>query len=89
MNTQRIHFSSLVLTATSFLFELGINQGWIEAEFQDIVFGISLGLMLVALALNVKVVRSMGIAAKEKLKSQMLILTISVYAFLVYALELI
>lgn len=89
MNTQRIHLSSLVLTATSFLFELGINQGWIEAEFQDIVFGISLGLMLIALALNVKVVRSMAIAAKEKKKSQALILTISVYAFLVYALELI
>ncbi|MCE7993830.1 MAG: hypothetical protein HEP71_17720 [Roseivirga sp.] len=89
MNTKRIHLSSLVLTATSFLFELGINQGWVESEYQNIVFGISLGLMLVALGMNVKVVRSMNTPTKEKQKSQLIMLAVSVYAFLVYGLELI
>ncbi|GAB5527633.1 MAG: hypothetical protein Roseis2KO_55050 [Roseivirga sp.] len=89
MNTQRIHLSSLVLTATSFLFELAINQGWVEQEYHTIVFGISLGLMLIALAMNVKVVRSMNIPAKEKKKSQLIMLGVSVYALLVYGFELI
>lgn len=89
MNTKRIHLSSIVLTLVSFLFELGINQAWIESGYQDIVFGLSLGFMLIALALNVKVVRSMGIPKPEKQKSQLIVLFVSVYAFLVYGLELI
>lgn len=89
MNTQRIHLSSILLTILSFLFELSINQAWIEAEHQDLVFGISLAFMLIGLGLNVKVVRSMGIPEKEKKKSQAIILLISAYAVLVYGLELI
>jgi hypothetical protein len=89
MNTQRIHLSGLFLTLLSFLFELSINQGWIESDYKDLIFGLSLGFMLIAIGLNVKVVRSMGIPKKEKKKSQAIVLLVSAYAVLVYGLELI
>ena len=89
INTKRIHQSSIVLTLVSLLMEIGINQAWVEADTEDLVFGLSLGLVLVALGLNVKVVRSMGIAEKQKKISKLLVLVITTYAFLVYALEII
>jgi hypothetical protein len=89
MNTQRIHLSSIVLTVLSFLFELGINRGWIETGYQDVTFGLSLALILIAMAMNVKIVRTMGVDPKEKRKSQLILLGVSLYAFLVYGLELI
>ena len=89
MNTQRIHISSLLLTLLSFLFELSINQSWIESDNQDLVFGFSLAFILVALGLNIKVVRAMGVPDKEKKKSQAIVLLISAYAVLIYGLELI
>ena len=89
MNTQRIHLSSLLLTLLSFLFELSINQSWIESDNQDLVFGFSLAFILVALGLNIKVVRAMGVPDKEKKKSQAIVLLISAYAVLIYGLELI
>lgn len=89
MNIKRVHQGSIMLTLTSFLLELAINQGWVELEVRDIVFGISLALVLIALGLNVKVVRSMGIPEKSKRTSQLLLLFIATYAFLVYGLELI
>ena len=89
MNIKRIHQGSIVLTLVSLLLEVGINQGWVEPESSDLVFGISLALVLIALGLNVKVVRSMGVPDKPKRISQLLVLLISAYALLVYGLEVI
>ena len=89
MNTKKIHLASVYLTLLSLLLEIAINQGWIETGIQGIVFGISLGLMLLAMGLNVKVIRTMGVPEKAKKTSQLLTLAIAVYAFLVYGLEVI
>lgn len=89
MNTKKIHLASVYLTLLSLLLEIAINQGWIETGIQGIVFGISLGLMLLAMGLNVKVIRTMGVPEKAKKTSQFLTLIIAVYAFLVYGLEVI
>lgn len=89
MNFKRIHHSSIVLTLLSLLMELAINQAWVEPELHDVVFGVSLGLVLIALGINVKVIRTMGVPDQPKKLSQLIILVISVYAFAVYGLELI
>lgn len=89
MNIKRIHQSSIVLALLSLLLEVAVNLGWVEGDAQDFVFGASLGLVLVALGLNVKVIRTMGVAAQAKKRSQLIMLLISVYAFLVYAIEVI
>ena len=89
MNIKRIHQSSIVLTLLSLLMELAINQEWVEPDLHDLVFGVSLGLVLIALGINVKVIRSMGIPDKAKKRSQLVILLITLYAFAVYGLELI
>ena len=89
MNIKRIHQGSIVLTLVSLLMETAINQAWVEPETHDLVFGVSLGLVLIALGLNIKVIRTMGIPDKPKKRSQLLVLLISLYALLVYGLELI
>ncbi len=89
MNIKRIHQSSIVLTGLSLLMEVAINEGWIEAKLHNLVFGLSLGLILIAMGINVKVIRTMGVAEKAKKRSQYIMLLITVYAFLVYAIEVI
>jgi len=89
MNIKRIHQGSIVLTLVSLLMEVAINQAWVESETNDLVFGISLALILIALGLNVKVIRTMGVPDKPKKISQAIILIITLYAFAVYGLELI
>ena len=89
MNIKRIHQGSIVLTLLSLFLEVAVNQGWVEADAQELVFGVSLALILIALGLNVKVIRTMGVSEKSKKRSQLIMLLISVYAFLVYAVELI
>lgn len=89
MKTAHIHRVSLLLALVSLVLEVAVNQSWIGSSFSDIVFGVSLGLILIALGLNVKVIRTMGIASEVKKRSQFILLLISLYAFLVYGLEVI
>ena len=89
MNPKRLQALSLLLLFLSLLVELSESQNWIVYGKPEFAFGISLGLVLLSLSFNVRVIRTMGIDKKYQRPSQILILTTAVYAFLVFGLEMI
>ena len=88
MNTKRLQTLSLILLFLSLLVELSENQSWIVYGKPEFAFGISLGLVLLSLSFNVRIIRTMGVDKKHQRSSQLLILFTAVYAFLVFGIEL-
>lgn len=84
MKHQRIQKSSLAFLLASVLLEMGMRNGKIDSNEHPIVMGISLGLILVAIAANVSIVRKMGVPEKVKKVSQWIGILVTVYAFLLY-----
>ena len=84
MKHQRIQRASLVLLAASILLEVGIRTRKISFEDEPLMFGISLALVLVSIAMNVSIVRKMGVPEKVKKVSQWIGIIVTVYAFLLY-----
>jgi hypothetical protein len=84
MKHQRIQKSSLAFLLASVLLEMGMRNGKIDSDEHPIVMGISLGLILVAIAANVSIVRKMGVPEKVKKVSQWIGILVTVYAFLLY-----
>lgn len=84
MKHQRIQKSSLAFLLASVLLEMGMRNGKIDSDEHPVVMGISLGLILVSIAMNVSIVRKMGVPQKVKTVSQWIGIAVSVYAFLLY-----
>ena len=70
----------------SVLLEMGMRNGKIDSDEHPVVMGISLGLILVAIAANVSIVGKMGVPEKVKKVSQWIGILVTVYAFLLYIL---
>lgn len=89
MTTKRLQLISLICLVLSVLVEMADQQAWFEFGNPELPWGVSLGLVLAALSFNIKVVRNFGLPQKDRKKSQGLVLLIAVYAFAVFALEII
>lgn len=88
MNFKRLQLFAFILLLLSAFTELSESQGWITYGNPDLVFGLSLGFVLISLSFNIKVIRAMGIPEKNRKQSQRLTFITAVYAFLVFAMEL-
>jgi hypothetical protein len=84
MKHQRIQRASLVLLLASVLLEIAIRTSKIPFDDEPLMYGISLALVLVSIAMNVSIVRKMGVPEKVKKVSQWIAIIVTVYAFLLY-----
>lgn len=89
MNPKRLQLISLICLVLSLLVELADQQAWLDFGNPELPWGISLGLVLAALSFNIKVIRDFGVAKKVRKQSQGLVMLTAVYAFAVFALEII
>ena len=89
MSAKDLQLISLICLALSLFVELAGQQAWFDFGNAELPWGISLGLVLVALSFNIKVVRDFGMPQKERKQSQGLVMLIAVYAFATFALEII
>ncbi len=88
MSNKRLQLISFVLLLLSLATELSDNHGWVNFNNPELAFGLSLGFVLFSLSFNVKIIRAMGIPEKEKKQSQRLTFITTIYAFLVFGIEL-
>ena len=89
MNIKRLQIISLICLMLSVAIELAESQGLLDLGNPELPWGISLGLVLAALSFNIKVIRDFGAPEKARKSSQRFALVIAVYAFAVFALEVI
>ena len=89
MTNKRLQLISIICLLISIAVELTEKEGLLDFGNQELPWGISLGLIIAALSFNVKVIRNLGAPQKERQQSQRLALIIAIYAFLVFALEVI
>lgn len=89
MTNKRLQFISIICLLLSVVVEVIDNRAWFDFGDTEVPWGISLGLILVALSFNVKVIRNITAPQKERQQSQRLAFIIAIYAFLVFALEVI
>ena len=89
MTNKRSQLISIICLVLSIAVELAEKQGLLDFGNPELPWGISLGLIIAALSFNVKVIRNLGAPQKERQQSQRLALIIAIYAFLVFALEVI
>lgn len=80
---------SLFLILISLVLEVGENQQWYEVSNSEAIFGLSLALVLVSMSINVKIIRTMGIAPHTRKTSQFALVVSALYTVAVYGLELI
>jgi hypothetical protein len=86
MKHQRIQRASLVLLLASVLLEVAIRTSKIPFDDEPLMYGISLALVLVSIAMNVSIVRKMGVADKVKKTSQWIAIIVSLYVLLLYVI---
>jgi hypothetical protein len=84
MKHQRIQRASLVLLLASVLLEVAIRTSKTSFDDEPLMYGISLALVLVSIAMNVSIVRKMGVPEKVKKVSQWIGIIVTIYAFLLY-----
>uniref|UniRef100_UPI004048DEFF hypothetical protein n=1 Tax=Roseivirga sp. TaxID=1964215 RepID=UPI004048DEFF len=84
MKYQRLQRASLILFAASALLEVGMRSNKFQFDDEPLMLGISLALVLVSIAMNVSIVRKMGVPQKVKTVSQWIGIVVSAYAFLLY-----
>jgi hypothetical protein len=89
MSTKRLQITSIICLFLSVGIELADKQGWLNFGNPELPWGISLGLILAALSFNIKVIRDFGASPKARKSSQRFALVIAIYAFAVFALEVI
>jgi len=89
MSTKRLQITSFICILLSVAIELADSQGWLDFGNPELPWGISLGFVLAGLSFNIKVIRDFGAPAKARKSSQRFALAIAVYAFAVFALEVI
>ena len=73
----------------SLILEFGYNQAWFEFNNPQALFGISLALVLVSMSINVKIIRTMGVAPHTRKTSQLALVVTALYAVAVFGFELI
>jgi len=86
MKHHHIQRTSLAFFLASLVLEVGMRTDKITSEDYSLTMGISLGLILFAIGMNVSIVKKMGIPKREKNISQALGLLYAVYALIVYAI---
>lgn len=89
MSTKKLQITSIICLILSMLVELADQQGWFNFGNKELPWGISLGLVLAALSFNIKVIRDFGASKRARANSQRFALLIAIYAFCVFALEII
>lgn len=89
MKHKSLQTISLVLVMISLLLEFGYNQAWFEFNNPQALFGISLALVLVSMSINVKIIRTMGVAPHTRKTSQLALVVTAIYAVAVFGFELI
>ncbi len=89
MKEKRTQFVSLLLIFGSLLIEVSDYFGWITFDNREIPFGISLGLILFSTSLNVRVIRTMGVAQQVKNISVGILIFSVAYAILIFGFEVI
>lgn len=89
MKEKRTQLVALLLIFGSLLVEVGDYMGWMAFDNREIPFGISLGLILFSSSLNVRVIRTMGIARRVKNISVGTLAFSIVYAILIFGFEVI
>lgn len=89
MKHKSLQTISLVLVMISLILEFGYNQAWFEFNNPQALFGISLALVLVSMSINVKIIRTMGVAPHTRKTSQLALVVTALYAVAVFGFELI
>jgi hypothetical protein len=84
MKYQRIQRASLILFLASALLEVSMRKGKIPLDDEPLMLGISLGLTLVTIAMNVSIIRKFGVPQKTKQVSQWLSIIVTIYALILY-----
>jgi hypothetical protein len=87
MKHSRIQGASLLIFLASALLEISMRRGSTPFDNEPLMLGISLGLTLVAIAMNVSIIRKFGIPQKTKKVSQWLSIIITFYAFVLYIIS--
>ncbi len=89
MKKKTLHLISILLIFISLILEVGQSESWFEISNPEFLFGISLGLILIAMSINVKIIRTFGINPQTRKASQLILVVSSLYFVAVYGLELI
>lgn len=89
MKEKRLQFISLFFIFGSLLIEVSDFMGWIAFENREIPFGLSLGLILFSTSLNVRVIKTMGVAQHVKNISIGILIFSVVYAVFIFGFEVI
>ncbi|MGW8121609.1 hypothetical protein ACV07N_03040 [Roseivirga echinicomitans] len=86
MKHHHIQRTSMAFFLASVILEAGMRTDKITAEDHSVTMGISLGLILFAIGMNVSIVKKMGIPKREKNISQAIGLLCAVYALVIYVI---
>ncbi|WP_323755305.1 hypothetical protein [Roseivirga sp.] len=86
MKHHHIQRTSFVFFLASIILEAGMRTDKITSEDHSLMMGISLGLILFAIGMNVSIVKKMGIPKREKNISQVLGLVYAIYALVIYVI---
>lgn len=86
MKHHHIQRASVALFLASLILETGMRTDQIALDDHSLMMGISLGLILVAIAMNVSIIKKMGVLQRVKNISQVLALVYTIYALVVYVI---
>ena len=86
MKHHHIQRTSVAFFLASAILEAGMRTDKITSEDHSLMMGISLGLILFAIGMNVSIVKKMGIPKREKNISQALGLVYAIYALVIYVI---
>lgn len=88
LSMTKSQIASIVFLNLSFIIEFGYAAEWISFSNPETVLGLSLGLILLSMSLNVKTIRKMGMPKKERQASLKLLVITGFYTLLVYAFQI-
>lgn len=84
MKNHHIQRTSVAFFLASVILEVGMRTSKIDMMEHTVSQGISLGLILAAIGLNVTIVKKMGVAKEVKNISQIMGIVYTIYAFVLY-----